>query len=67
MSLIGLSSVMSVFVLSLIAVMYKPEVATSVASLAQMVVLAVGGLVSIYAGSQAAVDWKTTSSLSAPK
>ena len=60
---IGLSLVFIFFISSLIVMLYKPEVASSIVSLTTTSIGVVGTIISVYAGGQAAVDWKINSDL----
>lgn len=61
---IGIGVVSAFFVIAIAALLFaKVEQATFIASVYQFSVTAIGGMVSVYAGSTAAVEWKTTESL----
>lgn len=64
MVVMGLIGVLFIFLVSVGTMIFKTELAASVTSLASIVVASLGGLVAVGIGSQAAVDWNTTSSLS---
>ena len=59
----GMWNVIAVFCFASVLCYLKPEIAGNIASLAQMVVTALGGLVSVYAGAQAVVEYKANSVL----
>jgi hypothetical protein len=59
----GLFGIMVVFVVACVMLFLKPDLATPIASLSQMVVLGIGGVVGIGCGSIAAVDFKNSGSL----
>jgi hypothetical protein len=59
----GLYAICGVFILACLMLFLKPDLATSISSLSQMVVLGLGGVVGIGAGSIAAVDFKNSGSL----
>jgi hypothetical protein len=59
----GMWIVMGIFGLATLVCYMKPEIAGHIAGLAQMTVTAIGGLVAVYAGAQAAVEYKANSVL----
>jgi hypothetical protein len=59
----GLYMIFAVFVLGCIMLFLKSDLATPIASFAQMTILGIGGVVGIGAGSIAAVDFKNSGSL----
>lgn len=65
MTVAGLVGVLFLFLVSAGVVFFKPDTASFLLPLAQVAIPSVGGLVAVYSGAQAAVDWKTTSSLAA--
>jgi hypothetical protein len=62
MVIIGIVSSMVIFFASIGSMVFKAEIAASVASLSQIIVTAIGGMVAIYAGAQA---WSETSATNA--
>lgn len=60
MTIVGLILVMVVFVGTGVLFLFKDAVATQIVSLASVVVTAITGLVAVYCGTTAAVDWKAT-------
>lgn len=60
----GMIYVVATYALSVIAMIFKPQLAVNISGPLTVVIAALGGLVSVYTGSQAAVDWRTTAALS---
>jgi hypothetical protein len=58
MTLIGLFCVASTYTASLTMFFLKPETAGAVASLGQVAIVAVGGMIATYVGAQGYVDGK---------
>lgn len=63
MTIIGLVCVMFIFLLSIIAMVLKPEIAPSISPFASVIVPSIAGFVAVYTGSQAYSDGKTTEAL----
>lgn len=59
MTVLGLILIMVIFASCLVLLFFVPTLAASVVPFAQVVVTAISGMVAVYAGAQAAVDWKT--------
>lgn len=59
MVVIGMIGVMLVFLVSMLVIVLKPEIAGSVTSVASVAITALGGLVGIYTAAQGAADFKT--------
>lgn len=59
MTMFGLIGVLAVFATTGIAQFINPTIAAPLFGLATVVITAIGALVSVYSGSQAAVDWKS--------
>lgn len=64
MTVMGLLAVLFVFMNTAIAYMLNPAALAPLLSFAQATVVGIGGMVAVYSGAQAAVDWRTTAALS---
>lgn len=63
MLLLGLGSLHLVFILSLAAMLKKPELASPISIILPPLLLAIGGMVGIYAGSQSYVEGKLSTGI----
>ena len=66
MTWLGLVCIAGTYSASLTMFYFKPETAGSVASLGQVAIVAVGGMVAAYVGAQGYVDGKTADQPPAP-
>lgn len=58
MTMFGLIAILAVFVICVVATFANPTNAAPLFPLAIAVITAIGTVISVYSGSQAAVDWK---------
>lgn len=58
MTIIGLILIVAIFASCQVLLFFKPTLAGAMVPFAQIVVAAISGLVGVYTGAQAAVDWK---------
>lgn len=63
MLLLGLGSLIFVFILSLVAMLRKPEIAAAISTILPPLFIALGGMVSVYAGSQSYVETKLSTAI----
>jgi hypothetical protein len=60
MTMLGVFSVLGVFLICGVALFANPTNAAPLIPLATVVISAIGALVAVYSGTQAAVDWKAS-------
>jgi hypothetical protein len=63
MTVMGLIAILFIFLAVFVLGLVNPSVVGAVTGFAQIVVASIGGLVAVYSGAQAAVDYRNASAL----